>query len=194
MKKQLKEAGLIAALVAVATVAQVRAADMAAASGVLANVSAMAVQAKAGLASAAESGNVEAVAEATKRANAVDAAVADAQKAYAAMERAVSGGDPDTAASAFDDLQAAEKRASDALNGGEAPDAAPKASKNDWKESTSNTGGGPTEAYSAPNIYNVPWRSEGLRSLYDSLFGTFWASTVSMGGSMDAGEGDATPQ
>jgi hypothetical protein len=68
MKKHfsIKKAGLIAALVAVT--ALVQAADMAAASGILANVSVMAVQAKADLADAASSGDVAAIAEATKRA------------------------------------------------------------------------------------------------------------------------------
>ena len=196
MKKQLKDAGLVAALVAMASVAQVRAADMAVASGVLASVSTMAVQAQAGLASAAAAGNVKAIAVATKRADAVDAAVADAQKAYVAMESAVASGDPDSVASAFENLKAAEQRALDALSNDDIPDVPPPgAVKDDWKESTNNTGGGPMDAYDAPNIREVPWRSAGLRSLYDSLFGAFWTSTTA-GGTLDAGRGDrdATPE
>jgi len=192
MKKHLfiKKAGLIAALVAVTALAQ--AADMAVASGILADVSVMDVQAKAGLADAANSGDVAAIAEASKRADAVDAAMADAQAAYAALERAVAGDDADAAASASDDLEAARQRASDAL-GGAIPDATPKSAQEVWKESQTNTGGGPGRAYDPPNIYDVPWQTQGMRSLYTSLFGSFW-TTSSRGGSLDDGGGDATPE
>jgi hypothetical protein len=162
---------------------------MAAASGILANVSVMAVQAKADLADAASSGDVAAIAEATKRADAVDAAVADAQAAYAAMEHALAGDDADAAASASDDLEAAQQRASDALNGGAIPDAVQKSAQDVWKESKTNTGGGPGQ----PNVYDVPWQTQGMRSLYTSLFGSFWTSS-SRGGTLDDGAGDATPE
>ncbi len=191
MKKHLSiKVGLSTALIAMAGLVQ--AADMATASGVLANVATMSVQSKANLASAASSGDVAAIAEAAKRADAVDAAMADAQDAYAAMERAVAGGDTDAAASASDDLEAAQQRASDALNGA-IPDAEPKSAQEAWKESQTNTGGGPNKAYDPPNIYNVPWQTQGLRSLYTSLFGSFWTAS-SQGGSLDDGGGDATPE
>ncbi len=193
MKKHLfNKAGLITALVAGATVVQVQAADMAAASGILANVAVLSVQSKADLAAAASSGDVAAINEAAKRADAVDSAMVDAQAAYAEMERATADGDDDVAAAASDDLEAALQRANDALNGA-IPDAEPKSAQEAWKESQTNTGGGPSRAYDPPNIYDVPWQTQGLRSLYSSLFGAFWTSS-SQGGSLDAGEGDATPE
>ena len=192
MKKHLsiRKTGLVVALAVMATLTQVRAADMAGASGVLAEVSVMAVQAKAGLAGAANSGDVKAISDAVNRADAVDAAVADARSAYAAMERAAAGGDEDAAAAAADALEAARQAASDALNG-IVPEAVQKTAKEVWKESTTNTGGGPGNAYDPPNIYDVPWQTQGMRSLYTSLFGNFWSAS----GQISAGNDyDATPE
>ncbi len=194
MKKHLsiRKTGLIVALVVMTALTQVHAADMAAASGVLAEVAVIAVQAKAGLASAANTGDVNAIAEASRRADAVDAALAEAQNAFAAMERAANGGDEDAAASAADDLEAARQKAGDALQGA-IPEVSPKIAQEIWKESKTNTGGGPGGAYEPPNIYDVPWQTQGLRSLYTSLFGSFW--TASGGGSIGEGaDTDATPE
>ncbi len=192
MKKHLsiRKTGLVVALAVMATLIQVHAADMAAASGVLAEVSVMAVQAKAGLADAANSGDVKAIADAVSRADAVDSAVADARDAYAAMERAAAGGDEDAAAAAADSLEAARQKASDALKG-IVPEAVQKTAKEVWKDSTSNTGGGPGNAYDPPNIYDVPWQTQGMRSLYTSLFGNFWSAS---GQTSPGNDFDATPE
>lgn len=192
MKKHLsnRKTGWVVVLAVMATLIQVRAADMAGASGVLAEVSVMAVQAKAGLASAANSGDVKAISDAVNRADAVDAAVADARSAYAAMERAAAGGDEDAAAASADALEAARQAASDALNG-VVPEAVQKTAQEIWKESTTNTGGGPGSAYDAPNIYDVPWQTQGMRSLYTALFGSFWSAS---GQTSPGDDYDATPE
>ena len=192
----IRKTGLVVALAVVATLVQVHAADMAGASGVLAEVSVMAVQAKAGLASAANSGDVNAISDAANRADAVDAAVGEAQSAYAAMERAAAGGDEDAAAAAADDLDAARQKAADALKGA-IPEVVPKSAKEEWKESTTNTGGGPGSAYDPPNIYDTPWQTQGLRSLYTSLFGNFWSASgqsFSNFGPSPERDRDATPE
>jgi hypothetical protein len=108
------------------------------------------------------------------------------------MEHALAGDDADAAASASDDLDAAQQRANDALNGA-VPDAVQKSAQDVWKESKTNTGGGPGQAYDPPNIYDVPWQTQGMRSLYSSLFGSFWEAS-SQGGSHVFGDGDATPE
>ncbi len=182
-------AGLAALLIAGTVVADV---DQATAAGDLAEVSALAVEAKANLAAAALGGDVDAITEAGKRSDAVDAAVASAQEAYSAMERAIAGGDQDAASTASDDLKAAVQAARDAFNG-VVPESIAKSAHDQWKESQTNTGGGPGRAGDAPNIYDVPWQSQGLRSFYQGLFGSFWSSSA-FGGSRGFGERDATPE
>ncbi len=189
-----RKLGLGAILATVVSICQVHAADLATASGTLAEVSVLAVQAKADLASAAISGDVNAIADAVKRADAVDAAVADAQAAYSALERALASGDLDAAAAAAEDLAAAKQKADDALNGA-VPEPTPKSAKEVWKEGQTNTGGGPGRAYDPPNIYDVPWQTAGLRSMYSSMFSTvFTASGGSSANSNSYGDSDATPE
>ena len=185
-----QKTGLIAAIVVATTLVQVQAADMASASGTLADIAVMAVQAKASLASAANDGDVGAIAEATKRADAVDAAMADAQEAFSAKENAQDQASADAADEALD---AAHQKADDALNGA-VPEAAPKSAKHVWKESKTNTGGGPQDAYNAPNIYNVPWQSATMQSTYSAMFNNvFGSSGGSSVNSTSFGDNDATP-
>ncbi len=191
MKKHhfLKKTGLVAMVVAMASLVQVQAVvDMAAATGTLADIAVMAVQAKANLAVAANNGDIDEIADATKRADAIDAAMSEAQKAFAAMESAVAQNDEAAAAEALGNLNDSWKKANDALNGA-VPEATPKSLKEQWKESTTNTGGGPGQAYDPPNIYDVPWQSAGLRAVYAAQFGNFFIA-----GGSSFGDSDATPE
>ena len=140
MKKNyfLQKAGSVVAVAMVATLVQVQAADMAAANGTLANVAVMAVQAKANLASAANGGNIDAVSEAMKRADAVDAALTSAKEALAALDVAQNANDESAAMKALD---AAQQRALAALNG-PVPAPTQQSAKDQWKNSQKNTGGG----------------------------------------------------
>lgn len=197
MKKKLqaKKAGWLVAVIAVMAVIQVQAADMAAASGLLAEVDAMAVQAKTELANAAGAGDMAAIAEAAKRAAGVDAANAEAQSAYTALEKAVQDGDDAAASAAEEALSAAHQKAQDALNGNAAPATSTpeNPSYDQWKTSKTNMGGGPGlgfPGYPLPNIYDVPWQTDGLRTSYASLFGGFWSASGSM--DYDYAEVDAT--
>ena len=185
----LKKISLVA--FSAAMVAQVQAADLAAASGTLADIAVMNVQAKANLATAASSGDVGAIAEATKRSDAVDAAMADAQKAYASKENAQDQAAEDAADQALD---AARDKADSALNG-PVPEATQKSTKEVWKESKTNSGGGPQDAYDAPNIYDIPWQSAGMPSTYSSLFTSVFSSGGgSTANSNNFGDNDATPE
>jgi len=185
----LKKISLVA--FSAAMVAQVQAADLAAASGTLADIAVMNVQAKANLATAANAGDVGAIAEAAKRSDAVDAAMADAQKAYASKESAQDQAAEDAADQALD---AAREKADSALNG-PVPEATQKSAKAVFKESKTNTGGGPQDAYDAPNIYDIPWQSAGLRSTYSSLFtSVFSAGGGTTANSNNFGDNDATPE
>ena len=189
MKKHhfLKKTGLVAMVVAMASLVQVQAVvDMAAATGTLADIAVMAVQAKANLAAAANNGDIDEIADATKRADAIDAAVTEAQEAFAAMERAVAQNDEAAAAEALGDLNDSWKKANDALNGA-VPEATPKSLKE--QESTTNTRSGPGKAYDPPNIYDVPWQSAGMRAVYAAQFGNFFIA-----GGSSFGDSDATPE
>jgi hypothetical protein len=193
MKKQyLKYMGLLTCVATLLIAGQALAADLAAASGVLADVAVISTQASADLAVATGRG-VDAITEAQKRAAGVDAAMGDAQDAYTAMERAVAGGDEDAATAAKEDLDAAHQAAQDAL-GGAAPDAVPQSKHDQWKESQTNTGGGPAKAYDPPNIYDIPSQTQGLRQFYQSLFGHFWSSSSFGSGNEyhEHDDGDAT--
>jgi hypothetical protein len=135
MKKRclLKKTGLVAMVMVMTALVQAQAVDMAAASGILADIAVMAVQAKANLAVAANSGDVDAIADATKRADAVDAAMAEALEAFATLEN-----NPDDIG-AIEDMEAARQKADDALNGA-VPEATPESMHALWKESQENTG------------------------------------------------------
>jgi len=163
------------------------AANQASAAGDLADIAAISVQAKANLADSALGGNIDEIVEAGKRSDAVDAAMAQAQNAFAAMERALSSGDEDAAQSAADELTASKQKAMDALNG-VIPASLAKDAVEEWKASKTNTGSGPGRPYDPPNIYDVPWQTVGMRNFYTSQFGNFWSS------GRGNGDKDATPE
>jgi hypothetical protein len=165
------------------------AADLADASGALSDIASMSVQSKATLAEAALSGDVDAIAEAVKRSDAVDAAMGEGMQAYSEAERANAANDADAADSAIEDLEAARTKAQDALNGVVTEPTA-QSIHDLWKKSQENAGGGPRRAYDPPNIYDVPWQTAGLRQLYQDLFGNVWGAS-SFGGNP---ERDATPE
>lgn len=157
--------------------------NVAEASGVMADLESLAVQAKAALANAALGGNVDAIAEANKRSAAIDAAVAAGNEALSAMELAMANGDAAAAESAEDELAAALAQAQAALSGVLPETAAtkkPEKSKSDKKEDF-------------PNIYDVPWKSQGIRAYYQSLFGSFHDAS-SFGHGQGFGDQDATPE
>jgi len=91
--------------------------DQAAATGALAKLSVNSVVASADVAIAAFSGDVNALADATKRSNAADAAAAEGQEAYSAIERALESGDNDAAEAASGDLESAVSKSGNALAG-----------------------------------------------------------------------------
>lgn len=177
--------GTLAALTLVAPICTF-AADQVEAASDLAEIAAMSVEAKANLSDAALGGEVDAIAEAGKRSDAVDAAMAQAQEAAAAMERALAGGDEDAAQSAADDLKASKQKAMDAL-GGVIPESMMEQVA-DWRASKTNTGGGPSSAYDPPNIYNQPWQTDTIQNFYAKQFGSFFAS------GRGTGDKDATPE
>ncbi len=164
--------------------------DQASSAADLAELAALSVQSKANLSGAALGGDIDAIADASMRSDAVDAAMAQAQEAHTAMERALANGDEDAAQSAVEDLQASKQNALDALNG-VIPDALAQKAQDIWKESQKNTRGGPGKPYDAPNIYNNVWDTEGMSSFYQSLWGNFWASGRTSG---HRGDKDATPE
>lgn len=167
-------------------VSNVIAADQVDAAANLSGIAAISVQSKANLADAAFSGVIEEIAEAGKRSDAVDAAMAQAQEAYSAIERAVANGDDDAAQSAADDLAAALGKAVDALNG-VIPEEVVNAVKQ-WKDSQKNTGGGPGKPYDPPNMYDVVWNSDSMSDFYQNHFGNLWNSGV------NPNDREATPE
>jgi hypothetical protein len=190
-KNMILKKGLFAGLMAFVFAGQSNAVDLAASAGVMTDVQALSVQAKANLATAAVGGDVDAVAEANKRSDAIDAAVAAAQRAYSSMTKAMENNDQTAAESAEDSLAAALQQCKDALTG-----VLPEASENGkakWKESKDNTGGGPGKPGDTPNIYDVPWKSQGIRAYYQSLFGSFHDASA-FGHGRGFGDRDATPE
>ncbi len=123
--------------------------DKAQTAGELASIALLSIQANANLSGAALDGNVDGMADFSTRIDAIDAAMADAQAAYAAMERAVEGGDEDLAAARADEVKAALQRAVDAFTGA-VPEEVRDRIVEKWKESKTNTGGGPTGAWDPP--------------------------------------------
>lgn len=157
-----------------------------AAAGDLALISMLSAQSKANLADAALSGDVDAIAEMSKRSDAVDAAASAAQQAYSVIERALAGGDADAAASAMDDLANALQQAIDALNGVVPQDK--KSKQQQWKESQSNTGGGPGRSGDPVDMYRKLSDTSTMNNLHHSLWGSFFSSGRS------TGDRDATPE
>lgn len=165
IKRQYGKLGLIAFLVVVAASVQVRAADMAWASGALADIYVAATEASRDLADATAKGT-DAMQAVQARIKSIDEAITAALAAYADMEAAGSGEAPEA-------VKALENARQKALGGVDRP------------ASTTNE-----EGFRLPNIYDVPWESDGLRKLYDELY-QIEQSASSKGGS-DFVEQDAT--
>ncbi len=164
---------ILAALVA--GTLNVHAVDSAAAAGDLAEISMMSVLSKAALSEASLTGDVDAIAEAGKRSDAVDAALAQAQDAYAAMERALENNDEDAAASAVDELKSSLSKAVDALSGvipDEIMQAVQQMRNNRRNSGARGRQGGPV------NVYNVPWNSKRMRDFYQNHFSNCWESGI----------------
>jgi hypothetical protein len=186
----LSKCGVLAALSMLVFASQSDAVDIAEAAGVMSEMEAMSVSAKASLASAALGGDMEAIAEAKKRSDAIDAAVAGARDAFARLESNVKNGDNDAAETAEDDLAAALVQVRDALMGAIPEDLLATA---EGSTTTQKSGGSPGDPDDPPNIHEVPWKSEGIKAYYQQLFGEWWnASAFGHGGGF--GDGDATPE
>jgi hypothetical protein len=162
---QYSKLGVIACIAIFAASVQVRAADMAWASGALADIYVAMTEANFAKASAAESPSASAKAK-EHLANVVEAAEA-ALAAYKEMEAAGEG----DAAEAAKALETARQKAL----GGTAPVATP-------------TEGG----YKLPNPNRVLWESEGLQKIYEELF-QIVESTSAKGGA-EFTEYFATPE
>jgi hypothetical protein len=182
MKQQVGKIILSAcAIVLIASVQVHAVADMAAASATLSEVDVMVVQAKTRLAEATNDLNVEATAEAANRSIAVDAARAEAAKAYSDLKKAVDDGDEAAATTATEELAAARQKAFDALNGVVAP-VVELTEQQKWIKKQTNTGGGPGYSYDSPNIYNQLSQTQGLSQFYQAVWGVFQSSTGNSGG------------
>jgi hypothetical protein len=152
-KQMIKKMGWVACAALLAACIQVRA-DMAAASGMLAEIAAAATQANAAWAAAANSGDTDALEAAQAVVGAVQAASEEALKAYAALE--ASGGSNDAAMEAIEDALSSAKGALGEEKQGDAGEADPAGEGDDEDK--------------LPNPYDVPWQSDGLRELYEELF------------------------
>jgi len=139
-------------------------ADMVGSTATLAEIATMSGQAKLNLAIAAIGGDVNGIAEAAKRADAVDAALAEAQEAVAEQERSLAAGDEDNAAAAEQAAGMARQKAYDALYGA-VPEGNPGSKHAQWKESQENTGGGPGRPFDPPQFEDTP------RKHFKKLFG-----------------------
>lgn len=140
MRKHLySKLGLIACLAVLAASIQVRA-DMAWASGALADMYVAKTEASAAMA-AAPGGGEAALKAAQERVATIETAITDAEAAYSKLEAA--GGDDDAATDAL------KKARQQALG----EDAVPEP--------------GSDPRFTLPNIYDVPWETDGLRELKD---------------------------
>lgn len=188
MKKQFIVTTGAVCVAALLTVSNAVAVDQAAATGALAEISVASVVAKANLANAAGSGDVAALAEAKKRSDAVDAAVAQGQEAYSEMERALESGDTDAADSAAEALGSALSTANNALAGNFSNEAPVPASRQAPK-----LAGGPGEPGDAPNIYANPSATAAEAGVAQAVFGNFW-NTSAFGTRTGLGDREATPE
>ncbi len=169
-KHQYSKLGLIAFIAVLAASIQVRAADMAWAAGARADIYVAATEASAAVAAASGSGG-KAVQDAQAKLESINKSIQAANEAYAAMEAA---GDGDATA-AREALSNARQQAL----GGAAPVTA----------SASNQGG---YADGLPNIYDVPWQTDGRRTQKESQYQT--AKSASGEGGDSFAERDATPE
>jgi hypothetical protein len=185
----------VAGLLVLSLANQSFAVDVAEASGVMADLESLAVQAQKIITDGALAKDPDAIVEANKRSAAIDAAVADGRVSLAAMEQAIANGNTDLAESAEDDLAEALRQARDAFAGVLLETAT--VSANEESEDDSDDGS------LQPNINDVPWKSQGIRAYYDSLFRSFddasaYGRTKGLGdrdfADIDKGDFDATPE
>jgi hypothetical protein len=174
---------VVAFAAVLAACVSVQAADVAGGLEKLSEISAKVTEAKAKLAEAANKGDVMGAAEAARRAQAADTAMAEAMAAFSAFERALAAGNNDAAAAALENLRAAGQKVVGALSGPVpeegAGDEEPK--KEEPKEEKD-------DSWDPPNTGENLTDTEGLRSLFDDLFKDFWNATGGIGDS------DATPE
>ena len=168
-KHQYSKLGLIAFIAVLAASIQVRAADMAWAAGARADIYVAATEASAAVAAASSSGG-NAVQEAQAKLEAINENIKAANEAYAAMEAA---GDGDATA-ARDALSNARQQAL----GGAAPVAASE------------------QGSTFPNIYDVPWETDGLRQQKNAQYQTELSTTAGGGAGFAEriSDEDATPE
>jgi len=179
---------LLAAVCVFVLAGRSAAVDLAEAAGVMAEIEAMAVSAKAAIADAAVSdGDVVA---AQTRSDAIDSAVAQARDAFANMELSIQNGDMDAAETAEDELAAALVLVRDALMGA-IPEAMAETGGEEGEAGQSEGEAG--DADNPPNIHEVPWKSQGIKAYYQSLFGDWWNASA-FGHGKGFGDGDATPE
>lgn len=164
---------------------QANAASMADASAVMADIDALAVQAHANVAQAAASGDTAATEEAMKRSDAINFLVNNAQAALAQVEAALENGNEAAADEAMEDLDGTYEMSLNALQG--------IIPENLASGTSEDSGGAPGDPANPPNINDVPWQTDGMRSYYDGLFNQFWSASA-FGGGEDFGEADATPE
>jgi len=145
-KNQYSKIGLFVCVATLAASIQVRAVDLAAASGILADIAVISVQASAALAAAANTGDIDEIADARKRVDAIASLLNMAEEAWTDLQASVSVGDEDAIADAFEKMNEALGLAQGALTG----DIPGESQHEQWKKSQTNTGGGTGSAYDPP--------------------------------------------
>ncbi len=163
-------------------------ADLASSLGVLTEINSIAVEAKSNLAEAGVDGNADAIAAAKKISDAVEAVLAEAKNVYAVVERSYRSGDAAGAAASEKALQDLLAQAKDAMNGKISAALAQRAVE---LQSQKKIGGGPGLQGTPPNINDDPWKSKGLRGVYEEMFGEWWLATASHQG---FGDREVTPE
>lgn len=157
--------------------------DKAASVGKLADLGAVVTQAHKALATATEGGDAIAVADAKKRADAAEAAMAAGKDAYEQLVAALGSGDEAAAAVAADALNAALEAAINALAG-----VFP-------QEEQGGAPAGQGKADGVVNIFKKLWDSKGKQVVEEGEFNIQLDTTPSLEGEdgPDGGGGEATP-
>ena len=150
--------------------------DKAASVGKLADLGAVVTQAHKALAEATEGGDAIAVADAKKRAEAAEAAMAAGKVAYGALMAALEIGDEAAAEAAAESLASALEAGINALAG-----VFP-------QEEQGGALGEPEKEGKVPNIFRKPWESDGEKAVKDGGFGI----ELDANGTFEDGGSDAT--
>jgi len=157
-------------------------AEVAEAAAVMSDLQSLVVQAKANESKVALGGDTDSIAEFYKQSAAVDDAVTAGNEAVAVMNLAMANEDDEAFEAGKADLAEALEQARNALLGIFPVTVA-----------TAEPGDDGEKDYDPPNIYEVPWKSQGIRAYYESLFGTF-NDARSFGGERGFGDRQATPE